>query len=184
MTFSPRMTDAILSLLSDTVSDDPTRENLRTALISPDGKRLVATDGVSLVQIDLSHELTTACIGDRIDPESARKLVKAGKYPERKAIDFQFPEFERVIPGVALTTSDSEGRYDANTRPSMDVDAVLMARMMGGIAKVSKAAGEKQARVTLQTSSDGYTPARIDAEIYDGEVTIKIVAVVMPMGVK
>lgn len=184
MTLSTRMTDAILSLLSDTVSDDPTRETLRTALISADGKRLVATDGVSLVQVDLSHELTTACIGDRIDPESARKLVKAGKYAERKTVDLQFPEFARVIPGVVSTTTDAEGRYDANTCPSMGVDAVLMARMMNGIAKVSKAAGSKQSGVTFQTSSDGYTPARIDAEIFDGEVTVKIIAVIMPMRVK
>jgi hypothetical protein len=175
------MTDAILSLLSDTVSDDVTRETLRTALISADGKRLVATDGFSLVQIDMSHELTTACLGDRIDPESARKLVKAGKHSERKTVDLQFPEFARVIPGIISTTTDADGRFDANTSPSFGVDAVLMARMMGGIAKVSKAAGQRQAGVTFQTSSDGLTPCRIDATICDGEVTIKIVGVVMPM---
>jgi hypothetical protein len=178
------MTDAILSLLSDTVSDDPTRENLRTALISADGKRLVATDGVSLVQIDLSHELTTACLGDRIDPEYARKLVKAGKYSERKSVDLQFPEYARVIPETVSTTTNADGRYDANTSPSFGVDALLLGRMLNGIGKVAKASGKKQAGVTFQTSSDGFTPARVDATIFDGEVTITIVGVVMPMRVK
>ena len=183
MPMSPRMTDAILSLLSDTVSDHPTRETLRTALISLDGKEIVATDGVSLVQIRLSEALTTANLGDRIDPEFARKLVKAGKYPERKFVDLQFPEFARVIPAKIADTRDGEGNYDANTAPSAGFDALLLARMLSGIGKVSKATGRKQCGVIFQTSSDG-SPARIDAEIHDGDLTVEIVGVVMPMRVK
>lgn len=183
MPMSPRMTDAILSLLSDTVSDDPTRETIRTALISPDGKEIVATDDVSLVKITLSEALTTANLGDRLDPDSARKLVKAGKYSERKFVDLQFPEFERVIPAKIADTKDGEGRYDANTAPCAGFDALLLARVLSGIGKVAKAAGQKQAGVIIQ-HSDGFTPARIDAKIYDGDLKVEIVGVVMPMRVK
>ena len=184
MTMSPRMTGAILSLLADTVSDDATREALRTALISDDGKVLVATDGVSLVQINLSEPLVTANLGDRLDPDSARKLLKAGKHPERKFVDLPFPDFARVIPGKVASTTDADGRYDANTAPSAGFDALLLARVLAGIGKIAKAAGWRQADAVLQPSADGHTPFRIDAEIFDGDLRVEIVAVVMPMRVK
>lgn len=177
---TPRVTDAILSLLADTVSDDPTLDNLRTALISPDGRELVATDGASLVKINLSEGLTTALVGDRLDPDAARKLLKAGKYPERAASDAAFPEFARVIPAIAPDTSNADGRYDANTAPSCGLDAALLARVLSGIAKVSKACGSRLAGVTLRHSSDGLTPMRVDAKFHDGAVDVEIVAVVMP----
>lgn len=180
MPISNRVTDAILALLSDTVSDDPIRETLQTALISPDGKDLVATDGVSLVQVKLSEPVMTANLGDRLDPDAARKLIKAGKYPERKFVDLQFPEFARAIPTKIAPTKDSQDRYDANTPPCAGFDAVLLARVLSGISKVAKAAGCKQAGVMIQYS-DGFTPARIDAEVFDGTTKIEIVGVVMPM---
>ena len=182
MTLSLRLTDAVLSLLADTVSDAVTREALRTALISDDGKVLAATDGVSLVQIKLSEPLITANLGDRLDPDAARKLLKAGKYPERKFVDLPFLDFARVIPGKVASTTDADGRYDANTAPSAGFDALLLARVLAGIGKVAKAAGRKQAGVIFQ-HSDGLTPARIDAEIFDGNIKVEIVAVVMPMRV-
>lgn len=183
MAISPRMTDAILSLLADTVSDDATRETLRTALISADGREIVATDGVSLVQIKLSDPIVTANLGDRIEPDFARKMVKAGKYPERKFVDLEFPDFARVIPAKIADTKDSEGRYDANSAPCAGFDAILLARVLAGIGKMAKAARCREAPVLFQ-HSDGCTPARIDAEIWDGDLKIEIVAVVMPMRVK
>lgn len=182
MPLSPRVTDAILSLLADTVSDDVTRESISRALISTDGKRLVATDGVSLVQVDLSCDIGTSGTGDRLNPDAARKMIKAGLSPQRSVTDSAFPDYARVIPAKIGREANSEGRYDANTPPNAGFDALLLARVLSGIGKVAKTAGQKQAGVVFQYS-DGLTPARIDLTGYDGAETVTIVAVVMPMRV-
>ena len=180
MALSTKTQSAIFSLLSACKSDDKTRVALNDAMISDDCKVLIATDGHCLVKITLTESIATVGTGDRLDPDTAIKLLKAGKPPERKIVDSRFPEIDRVIPAKVSDSKDSNGCYDANTAPFCGFDAALLARVLTGIAKVAKSCSRDIAGITFQPPIE-FGPARLDATYFDGDTKIEIVAVVMPV---
>ena len=180
MTVSIKLATAVMHCLSDFVSDDRTRETLQTALIDPEGKTLIATNGFSLIKIKISEGITTALLGDRVDPGSAVKLLKAGKYPERKSVDLAYPDVDCVIEVAEGLLSDSRKALPPR-KQSPTFDANLLATAMAAIARVHKACRSVTATTTIRYGQDEGAPMRLDSECHDGEVTVTMTAVIMPV---